>query len=75
MVPQSQASVSIPEAGLVAEANGNSIMTDSLATLITVVSTLATRMDAQQQQLNQMQGGTQPAADPMMPTAATGAIP
>jgi hypothetical protein len=75
LVPQSQASVSTPEAGPVAEVNGNSIMTDSLATLITVVSTLASRMDAQQQQLNQMQGDVQPTADPMVPTAATGAIP
>jgi hypothetical protein len=75
MVPQSQASVSAPEAGPVAETNDSAIMTDSLATLITVVSMLAARMDAQQQQLNQMQGGTQPAADSVVPTAATGTIP
>jgi hypothetical protein len=75
LVPQSQASVSTPEAGLVAGADGNSIMKDSLATLITIVSSLATRMDAQQDQLNQIQGGIQPAVDPVMPTAATGAIP
>jgi hypothetical protein len=66
---QSQASVSAPEAGPVAEASGSAIMQDSLATLITVVSTLAARMDAQQQQLNQMQGGIQPAAVPLQPLA------
>jgi hypothetical protein len=77
-VPQSQASVPTPGAGRVAGAEGTSIMQDSLTTLITVVSSLATRLDAQQDQLDQLQGGIQPTqaiVEPALPTAATGAIP
>jgi hypothetical protein len=76
LVPQSQASVPTPGAGRVAGAEGTSIMQDSLTTLITVVSSLATRLDAQR--LDQLQGGIQPIqaiVEPTMPTAATGAIP
>jgi hypothetical protein len=68
------APVSTPDAEQVAEASSISDMTSGLTSLITVVSTLPTCMDVQQEQLNQLQGVIQPVVDQTMPTAATGAI-